>query len=296
MQWETDAGGRRPVPLSPIDAGSLCAASLDEAVADLVAVLDEVDATAVISYDGGGGYGHPDHIRTAEIAAAAAALLGVAYFEIVPPGAAALPEDVVITLDDEGFARKRAALQAHRTQVVVVDDSARLSSGDPFPIQREERFRAVPIALPEPAAADEPPTLVGRIASGVLALAIGAVVGVITTVAHQSTVTIAGAVLPIGLFASIVAVLCLLLGMRLVMYDRLVAFCTAMGVLAAIGLLAVRSAGGSVLVPANTAGVVWTFAPALLALLVIAWPRLPQSARVVRPAAADAERSSAAVN
>ncbi|NQX29360.1 PIG-L family deacetylase [Microbacteriaceae bacterium VKM Ac-2854] len=277
MQWRTIAGERRPVPLDPIDPASLCAATLDEAVADLVAVLDDVGATAVISYDVGGGYGHPDHVRTAEIAASAAALLGVPYFEILPAGAPTASGDLVIELDDEEFARKRAALQAHRTQVVVAGDTARLSSGDAFPIGRDERFRAVPMALPEPVAEEEPPTLLGRITSGALALAIGAVVGVITTVAHQSTVTIAGAALPLGLFASVLAVVFLLLGMRLVMYDRLVAFCTAMGILAAIGVLAVRSTGGSVLIPANTAGVVWTFAPALIALLVIAWPRLPQS-------------------
>lgn len=277
MQWRTDANGRRPMPLDPIDPASLCAATLDEAVADLVAVLDEVAATAVISYDVGGGYGHPDHVRTAEIAASAAALLGVSYFEIVPADAAASSDDLVIALDDEEFARKRAALQAHRTQVVVEGDTARLSSGDAFPIGREERFRAVPITLPELVAEEEPPTLLGRIGSGALALAIGAVVGVITTVAHQSTFTIAGAVLPLGLVASVAAVLLLLLGMRLVMYDRLVAFCTAMGILAAIGVLAMRSTGGSVLIPANTAGMVWTFAPALIALLVIAWPRLPQA-------------------
>lgn len=286
MQWREEPGGRRPEPLRPIDPAALCAAPLDEPVADLVAVLDDIDATAVVSYDGGGGYGHPDHIRTAEIAAAAAALLGLPYFEIVP--GESLPDDLVITLTDEEYERKRAALRAHRTQIVVVNDTARLSSGDAFAIAREERFRAVPIVLPEPLPAEEPPTILGRVLSGVLSFAVGAMVGIITTVAHQSTVTLGGVDVPLGLFAATLAVLLLLLGMRLVMYDRFVAFCTAMGVLAAIGILAMRSSGGSVLIPANTAGVVWTFAPALIALLVIAWPRPPRATVGARGAAPSA--------
>jgi N-acetyl-1-D-myo-inositol-2-amino-2-deoxy-alpha-D-glucopyranoside deacetylase len=68
------------------------------------------------------------------------------------------------------------------------------------------------------------------------------------------------------------------------MVDRFVAFCTAMGLLGVIGLLALRSAGGSVLVPANGLGIAWTFVPALIALVVIAWPRLgPASPALSEP-------------
>ncbi|NQX11324.1 PIG-L family deacetylase [Microbacteriaceae bacterium VKM Ac-2855] len=293
MQWavDTHTGARHPEPLQPIAADSLCAAPLEEAVADLVEVLEDVDATSVVSYDADGGYGHPDHIRTAQIAATAAALLRLPYFEIVPSGAPDSSDDVVIELDDAEFARKRSALRAYRTQVVVDGETSRLSSGDPTRIPRTERFRAVPIAQPRLIPEDDPPTPVTRVVSGVLSVAIGVLVGAITTVAHQSTWTVGSVTLPLGLAASVLTVLALLLGLRLVMYDRFVAFCTAMGLLASIGVLALRSTGGSVLVPANTAGVVWTFAPALIALVVIAWPRVGAAGRrSAESAGADAVR------
>ncbi|PPI56997.1 hypothetical protein C5D38_09605 [Rathayibacter sp. TRS19] len=134
-----------------------------------------------------------------------------------------------------------------------------------------------------------------RVLSGVAGVLVGAVVGAITTVAHQSTVSVGGVVLPVGLAASLAGVLLLLLGLRLVLIDRFVAFCTAMGLLGMIGLLALRSTGGSVLVPANGLGVAWTFLPALIALVVIAWPRLRAASPAAAPRPADADAPSAPV-
>ncbi|PPG54070.1 mycothiol biosynthesis protein [Rathayibacter sp. AY2B3] len=292
MQW---GPGRVPVPLEPVDPASFTAASEDEEVADLVAVLRQVDAGVVLSYDAGGGYGHPDHVRTARVAERAAELLGLRFLAVLPEAAPPLPGDVVIELTAEDHARKRAAHEAHATQLVVHGDEARLSSGPPFPIGRIERFRPVaqagrPTPLPE-----EHPTLGSRVLSGVAGVAVGAVVGAITTVAHQSTVQVGGVVLPVGLAASLAGVLLLLLGLRLVLVDRFVAFCTAMGLLGTIGLLALRSTGGSVLVPANGLGVAWTFLPALIALVVIAWPRLRAAAPAAAPRPADADAPSAPV-
>ena len=271
MQW---GPGRVPVPLEPADPRSFTWAPEEEAIADLVAVLVQTRATLVLSYDTGGGYGHPDHIRAALVASTAAERLGLRFLAVLPEAAAAEPGDVVIELDDEDHAKKRAALEAHRTQIVVDGDEARLSSGPPFAIGRVERFRPEGAPTPPEPVAEERPDLATRVVSGVLSVLTGAVVGAITTVAHQGTITVGGAVLPVGLTVSLAAVLLLLLGLRLVMVDRFVAFCTAMGLLGAIGLLALRSTGGSVLVPANGLGVVWTFAPALIALVVIAWPRV----------------------
>ncbi|PPF25641.1 PIG-L family deacetylase [Rathayibacter rathayi] len=291
MQW---GPGRVPVPLEPVHPDSLTAAAEDEEVADLVAVLRQVDADVVLSYDAGGGYGHPDHVRTARVAERAAELLGLRLLAVLPDATPSLPGDIVIELTAEDFARKRAAFEAHATQLVVEGEQARLSSGPSFPIGRVERFRpsAAPVRPAVPA--QERPTLAARALSGVIGVLVGAVVGAITTVAHQSIVSIGSVVVPLGLAASLAGVLLLLLGLRLVLIDRFVAVCTAMGLLGMIGLLALRSAGGSVLIPANGLGVAWTFLPALIALVVIAWPRL----RAVAPAAeqpADADSLSAPV-
>lgn len=289
MQW---APGRVPVPLDPVDPSSFTAATEEEAVADLVAVLRQVEAAVVLSYDVGGGYGHPDHVRTARVAALAAELLGLRFFAVLPADAPAEPGDVALELSDEDFARKRAAFLAHGTQLVVTGDEARLSSGPAFPIGHVERFRPSGVtSLPVVEAAQERPTLRSRLVSAAVSVALGAVAGAITTVAHQSTLTLGTVVLPVGLAASLAGVLLLLLGLRLVMIDRFVAFCTAMGLLGVIGLFALRSVGGSVLVPANGLGLVWTFLPALIALVVIAWPRRPTPAPHARPTGLDVLRA-----
>ncbi|MHC2184516.1 N-acetyl-1-D-myo-inositol-2-amino-2-deoxy-alpha-D-glucopyranoside deacetylase [Rathayibacter agropyri] len=281
MQWGPT---RVPVPLEPVHPDALTAAAEDEEVADLVAVLRQVGADIVLSYDAGGGYGHPDHVRTARIAERSAELLGLRFLAVLPESAPPLPGDVVIELSPADYARKRAAFQAHATQLVVDGDEARLSSGPTFPIGRIERFRPAEAPRAGGGLALERPTLRSRSLSGVVGVLLGAVVGAITTVAHQSTLTVAGMTLPVGLGAALAGVFLLLLGLRLVLIDRFVAFCTAMGLLAMIGLLALRSPGGSVLVPANGLGVAWTFLPALIALVVIAWPRLRDPAPAVVPA------------
>lgn len=42
---------------------------IDKEVADFAAALDWFNPSLVISYDTGGGYGHPDHVRMREVAA-----------------------------------------------------------------------------------------------------------------------------------------------------------------------------------------------------------------------------------
>lgn len=68
------------------DAGpaSLSRSDLDEEVADLVALITATKPTILISYDEGGTYGHPDHVRVWEITAAAAARTNLPFIEAHP--------------------------------------------------------------------------------------------------------------------------------------------------------------------------------------------------------------------
>jgi len=123
--------------------------------------------------------------------------------------------------------------------------------------------------------------MAARILNLVLLLCVGAVFGMIGTVAHQSTVEIMTIALPWGIIVALIAVTSLLAGVRLVTEDRLPALACAIGVLAAVGLLSLKSTGGSVLVPDNALGKVWIVAPVVIAAVVIAWPRI-----IRRPASA----------
>lgn len=249
-------------------ADALCAADFGEVASDLAAVIDTVKPGAVISYDARGGYGHPDHIRAHEAASRAAEVMGVPFWIIdTDPAESTLKIDVSAVLS-----RKREALRAHRTQVVVEGDRFSLSSGPSRPIAQIEGFTRLrpfnPGALPW----DEQGLGV-QLLTALLALVVGAVVGGITVVNHQFAPVILGAAIPVGIAAALLIVAALLVGLRIVFPGRLVAGAAAVGLLLVVGLLSAASAGGSVLVPANPAGYALTYGPIGIALLVLAWPR-----------------------
>lgn len=151
--------------------------ALDEQVAQLVTVLEEIRPQVVVSYDAAGGYGHPDHVRAHAVTAAAVAAVDpegtavalyatAAAHDAVDAGLAALrrnpwlpmpvppvedlptvPDATVTTRIPLGAARvaKMAALRAHTTQISVVDDGREppafaLSNRLAQPVVREECF------------------------------------------------------------------------------------------------------------------------------------------------------------
>ncbi|WP_394768081.1 PIG-L family deacetylase [Lacisediminihabitans sp.] len=263
MRWGADGAE----PAETIADDSLCAAPFGEVAADLATVIDAVQPTAVVSYDSRGGYGHPDHVRAHEAARRAAEVMGVPFFAIQPDGAAAT---VRVDVSD-ALTQKAAALRAHRSQITVEGDRYSLSSGPSHPIAAEESY-----AIVHP---DQPGTVAWKdqgfgihLFAWIIALIVGAAVGGISTVNHQATVSVGGLTIGIGIIATLVITAALLVGLRLVFGGRLVAGIAAFGQLAVIGLLSLTGSGGSILVPANLAGYLLTYGPAVIALAVLAWP------------------------
>jgi N-acetyl-1-D-myo-inositol-2-amino-2-deoxy-alpha-D-glucopyranoside deacetylase len=126
-------------------------ADVDEAAAALAKILDEVAATAIITYDANGFYGHPDHIqahrvtrRAHELAGGAPRLYATAMPRSVLAKAQELPEDTWFVADRDlsnavdddqvttaivgNLAAKRAAMRAHETQITVDGDYYALSN------------------------------------------------------------------------------------------------------------------------------------------------------------------------
>jgi len=148
------AGIRAAAPATIGDGAFAAPGAFGAQVEALVAVLREVDPTVVITYDEGGGYGHPDHVRAHEVTTAAVAAVDpdaarisveatAAAHDEVDAGLAALrrrawlplpvpPVEDLPTVPDAtitsrialGGARvaKLAALRAHATQIAVHDD------------------------------------------------------------------------------------------------------------------------------------------------------------------------------
>lgn len=150
MAWAPGEGVTRAVPAPDTPATAFARADLRDAAARLAGVLREVRPQVVITYEAGGGYGHPDHVRAAAVTAAALDLaadpdapgvigaepwtVGLLAESVIdasamPAGAfdgGATPtmvvpaEEVDVVVDaPEQLGAKVAALRAHRSQVKV---------------------------------------------------------------------------------------------------------------------------------------------------------------------------------
>jgi len=267
--------------LDATDGRSLAAADIGAVSADIAAVIADIDATAVVSYDATGGYGHPDHVRAHDAALRAAEVMGVPFFEIVADGRGPLVVDVAPVA-----ARKRAALAAHRTQLELDGDDFALSNGVAQPIGTTESFRRVdPIAESDSIPFREQ-TVGTKIGVGLLVLVAGGVIGALMTAVHQSTAAVAGVPVAWGLVLALLASTAFVVGLRVLTSSRVIPILATVGIMGATAYLAAPTVGGSVIVPANIVGVIWTFAPAAVILVVVAWPNLGRA----RALAADAQR------
>jgi N-acetyl-1-D-myo-inositol-2-amino-2-deoxy-alpha-D-glucopyranoside deacetylase len=269
MQWGTDGAEA----LAELDDRSLVAADFGEVASDIAAVVVDVRPDVVVSYNDFGGYGHPDHIRAARAARRAAEVYNVPYFAIEPRESAATSTfdiDVSDVVD-----RKRRALAAHATQVAVDGDQFALSNGISQPIDTVERFRRVRREYPSGRAPFVDQSRSVKVVSSLIGFVVGLGVGAMLTVAHQASLMIAGVSVPYGLITGIIIFASLLVGLRLIFGTRLIAGACGLGILIAVGVLSLQSGGGSILVPAGTAGYIWTAAPTVIALVVLGWPQLP---------------------
>ena len=278
MSW--GASGAEAIDL--VHPESFTAAELGEVAADIAAVIVARQPGVVVSYAADGGYGHPDHVRAHDASRAAAEVMRVPFYVIDSPGGRRGPVSVDFSgVDTSGvLERKRTALAAHRTQVTVHGDTFSLSSGDPRPIAAVESFTRVhPVGI-----GFHDQGLPSRVASLVIATLLGVFAGATLTAAHQATVAVGSVTIPWGIIAAVTITAAILAGMRIVFDTRIVAGCAAVGLLGASALLAIQTSGGSVLVPANTAGYTWTYVPVVIAAVVLAWPRFVRPVPSIRQA------------
>ena len=263
MQW----GAAGAEPLDSPDGLSLSAAEEGEVAADIAAVILAVEPDVVVSYAADGGYGHPDHIRAHEASRTAAEVLAVPFYVVDSDGARRGP---VVVDPTPVIDRKRRALEAFATQVTVTGEQYALSSGGPKPLAAVESFTRLRTA--EPSFKDY--SLGARIVTLVVAVVLGMFAGALLTAAHQATVAVAGVPVPWGIIAGLLVMTALFVGLRIVFESRAVALAAAAGFLGASALLALQSAGGSILVPDNIVGYLWTFGPVLIGAVVLAWPKV----------------------
>ncbi|WP_062206932.1 N-acetyl-1-D-myo-inositol-2-amino-2-deoxy-alpha-D-glucopyranoside deacetylase [Streptomyces sp. NBRC 109706] len=165
-------------------------ADLDEAADALADIVVETRPDVLITYDPGGGYGHPDHIQAHRVAMRAVqraadrhrvarvlwnclpageAEAGTARLRAEGPGPFAgvadvrdLPgvtDDASVAVSVRGtpaaYAAKQAAMAAHATQIEVAGDTFALSNGLAQPLWDTEYFRLGAGQPPPPDARDD---------------------------------------------------------------------------------------------------------------------------------------------
>jgi hypothetical protein len=107
--------------------------------------------------------------------------------------------------------------------------------------------------------------IVTTVVASLFALAIGVATGFITTFTHRGLP-------PWGLLAGLVVVAALVAGFRLVFASRVIGGAAALGVVAATAVLTLPGAGGIAFVVEDPIGYIWASGPALLSVIVLAWP------------------------
>ncbi|GAA1791663.1 hypothetical protein [Agromyces lapidis] len=128
-------------------------------------------------------------------------------------------------------------------------------------------------------------SLASRIGGLLISAVVGVVYGAVATVGHRHVLRIGEVMIPWGLVAALVGVAALLLGIRLLTHGRATAAAAAAGIVIIVAVLTLPGPGGSVLVAGDLAGTVWAVAPALIGVLIVAWPELPSRSRRSRAAA-----------
>ncbi|WP_405217945.1 PIG-L family deacetylase [Agrococcus sp. Ld7] len=263
MAWHAN-GKAGAAPDAP--PTSMSRADIDDLADALSVVIEEVDPTALVSYDADGGYGHPDHV-----AAHHAAVMVARRYDLPLYVRTAHRADVSFELAP---VRERvlAALAAHSSQLTVDGGDVLHVGGQRQPIDRVEHYRLI----------EARPRRSTRWLLRAGALLAGVVVGVVGTFSHQQ--------LPWGLGLSLIAAVGLITGVRAASGSRPMTIATVLGVIGVIAVIAIdplgRGAWGTErsLVPANLAGWLWSTLPVLASFIALAWPNA-ESMRRIRMAA-----------
>lgn len=131
-------------PDETVSADSLTSADVNEVAADIAAAISAYDPDLVITYDEGGGYGHPDHLACYEATR-------LAMTDDSRPLAVIVTDEESAGEDDERVSGVEhlpvvvAALRAHATQVRVDGTDIVHSGGQREPITTSVLLRNEPV-------------------------------------------------------------------------------------------------------------------------------------------------------
>ncbi|MBH0010082.1 PIG-L family deacetylase [Salinibacterium sp. SWN1162] len=225
---------------------------------DIAAAITALKPDVVVSYakESSGTARGDEALLVHEATALATELAGVPFYT-----ASAVPVDRGVAVSSAtALAFKRRATEIYRNEIPVGESIS-------TPVEYLRRLRRRELVIGERSRGE-------RVILALVSLVLGALVGVVLTAVHQSTFALGDVRIPWGVVVSVTLVTALILGLRLIYDTRVAAGFASLGVLVMSAVLASVMPGGTILIPANTAGYVWTFAPVLVVLIVVGWPRV----------------------
>lgn len=257
----------KPSRVKNLDEMSLVAASTSVIADDISAKILEFKPDAVLTYNRNGGFGHPDHKKAHEATA-------MALRQIARKRKGRAPQFWVIAEPRERFDAeignaktaliKKAALEAHASQVSVSAETYSVVPGKEIRFDRPERVRhssPSPLVYVKPALTFLWATLLG----GLLALA-GTMLHQVRTNDVSNT--------PIGLIVALIMTASLALALRLLRRSRGALYLVTATLSATVYWLTQRQPGGELFIPGNEAGTIWAFGSIGICALVILFPRI----------------------
>lgn len=257
----------RPAKLRNLDELSLSAASTNVIADDIAAKINEFNADAVLTYNKRGGFGHPDH-KMAHNASA------MAIRAIARQGKRRPPKFWVIAEPREKFdveignpksaLKKKAALEAHGSQVAIGAETYSVVPGKEVRYDRPERIRQA-----------SPSIFVGlRSAFTILwATPLGVLAALVGTMMHQVKANDASGT-PIGLIVALVMTASLALALRLLRRSRGALYLVTAALSTTVYWLSQPQPGGELFIPGNDVGTIWAYGAIALCALIILFPKI----------------------
>ncbi len=257
----------RPAKPRKLDELALSAASTSVIADDILKLIQEFKPDAVLTYNRKGGFGHPDHKMAHEATAMAIRMFAKkrkgrapAFWVIAEPG-----ERFDVEIGDAKTAIiKKAALEAHSSQVSIGAETYSLVSGKDFRYDRTERLRQ---ASPNPLVHLRP------ILTFFWAIPLGFLLGIAGTLLHQVRATDETGT-SIGLIVALIMTGSLALAIRLLRSSRGALYLLAATFASTIFWLSQPQSDGTLLIPGNDLGNFWAYGSLGLVAAIILFPNI----------------------
>lgn len=256
----------KPAKPKNLDEMSLSAVSTAVISEDILAAMNEFKPDTVVTYNSNGGYGHPDHKKAHEATAMALRKYAKShrgrapkFFVIAEPGQRA---DVQIG-DAKTAVIKKAALEAHSSQVATFAETYSIVPGRELRYDAKERLRR---------ASSTPLLWVKPILHALWALPLGVLLGVAGTMLHAVDGGQTG--LPIGLIVALTMTASLAIGLRLLRNSRGALYLMFLALSGTILFLCQPQPDGEIFILNNQVGNIWANGSIGITAIVILFPRL----------------------